>query len=379
MSKPKVCFIHRGLQDYRLELFNKLHDKLKAHIILTWGENKKKMPDLFEKARFKSTVVKEIRPFLAYSEGFSLELITHLWKKRYDVIITSDLTSFATHISFLIAKLTGAKFLIWDELWEWPRTLGAKIAWPYCKLIARHCDGYLMAGTKAAEFYISIGAKKEKVFIANDSAVDMKGKANPGRVQELRAKHNLEGKKVALYLSRIIKYKGLDYLIKAFKEVEQKEPNSFLLIAGPDVGGFEEHCKKLAKQIGLQNYAFIGRVPHEDVANYYSLCDVFVLPSRFLYEDNVTNEAWGLVVNEVMSTSKPVISTTAVASAFDLIENGVNGYRVKEQSSKELADAILKTLPKSEELGNAARKRFEEWNNYTKQTRAFVAAIQKAK
>ncbi len=55
-----------------------------------------------------------------------------------------------------------------------------------------------------------------------------------------------------------------------------------------------------------------------ELPRFFDLSTVFVLPSR--------HEPWGLIVNEVMNASTPVIVTDDVGCAPDLIENGVNGY-----------------------------------------------------
>lgn len=313
-------------------------------------------------------------PSIGYTSDFSPGIITELFKD-YDIIIASGLASFGTHAAFPIAKITGKKLILWDETWEWPRTTAAKLAKPYAKRIVKSAHACIAAGSKAKEFYQQLGAKKEKVFIANNCAVDLsKKKASKKAVEDLKKKHGLQGKNVILYLGRIIKYKGLDYLIRAFKKIEEKNSKAFLLIAGPD-HGWEQHCKQLAKELGLKQCTFIGPVPHDKVQHYYQLSDVFVLPTRFLYEDNVVNESWGLTLNEAMSLGTPVVATTAVGAAYDLIQHGTSGYMVKERNTAELQKAIEKTLTNKTKMGTAARKSFETWNDYDKMLDGFKKAI----
>ena len=50
------------------------------------------------------------------------------------------------------------------------------------------------------------------------------------------------------------------------------------------------------------------------------------------------------VINEALSLNKPVISTTAVGAAYDLIENDVNGYQIEPDNPEELAKAIIKII-----------------------------------
>jgi len=310
-------------------------------------------------------------PMIGYSEDFSPGIIIELFK-HYDVIITSGLASFATHASFIMAKLTGKKIILWDETWEWPRTLAARLAKPYAKFIVRHADACLAAGTKARDFYVCFGADPKKVFIANNCAIDMMTrKPKDEIVQQLREKYGLSGKKVVMYIGRIIKYKGLDLLLHAFKKVEQQNKAAFLLIGGPDAG-WEDHCKNLAKKLKLRNYLFIGNVQHDAVQEHFLLADVFVLPTRLLYEDNVVNESWGLTVNEAMSLGIPVVATTAVAAAYDLVKNGESGYRVLQKNIPALAHAINRSLANKP---TGVRRAFERWNNYNTMFAAFKQAI----
>ena len=369
--KPKIALLHSETRDYRVPIFDRLNKKYDITFYFMYGAGWSRQYPESRKWKYKD--LKRI-PMIGYTSDFSPGIIPKLFKD-YDIIITSGLSSFATHTAYLAAKLTGKKLILWDELWEWPSTLAAKLAKPYAKHIVKKADACIAAGTKAKEFYQSFGANPKKVFIANNCAVDMKGKENMKRVAQLRKQLKLEGKEVILYLGRIIKYKGLDYLIRAFKQIKNK--NAFLLIAGPD-HGWENECKKLAKQLKIQNIAFIGPVPHKDVANYYKLSEVFVLPARFLYEDNVTNEAWGLAVNEALSLSTPVVTTTAVAAGYDMIQNGKSGYLVKERDINELQQAIEKTL-KNKKMKAEARKAFEQWNDYNKMLAGFKKAIEYVK
>ena len=73
--------------------------------------------------------------------------------------------------------------------------------------------------------------------------------------------------------------------------------------------------------------------------NYFKQCDIFVYPVT--YESGWV-DVWGLTINEAVQHGKIVIATDAVGSAYELITDGVNGYRVKPDSVEALKDAILK-------------------------------------
>ena len=102
---------------------------------------------------------------------------------------------------------------------------------------------------------------------------------------------------------------------------------------------------------------FLGFKNQTEIPTYYDLCDVFVLPSD--------HEPWGLVVNEVMNTGKPVIVSDQVGAGLDLVEDGKNGFVVPVGHVAMLADR-LKCLTDNPELGvkmgERSLRRISKWN-----------------
>ena len=117
-----------------------------------------------------------------------------------------------------------------------------------------------------------------------------------------------------MYMSRIIPRKGLDVLIKAFSLLRRKRSDVSLLIGGD--GPFRQYCEKLLKSMKIPDVSFAGSITPQSVIDIYQQADVFVLPS---YLKGNQYEAWGLVINEAMSMSLPIITTTAVGAAYDLV------------------------------------------------------------
>jgi len=101
-------------------------------------------------------------------------------------------------------------------------------------------------------------------------------------------------KPIILTNCRLVRQKGLDYLIKAMKGIDAR-----LVILGR--GPLEGELKKLAKKEGV-DAAFITRTIEEKrLVELINLCDVFVLPSLY--------ETFGLAALEAMACGKPVIAT----------------------------------------------------------------------
>jgi len=76
---------------------------------------------------------------------------------------------------------------------------------------------------------------------------------------------------------------------------------------------------------------FLGYLDQAGVAELYTTADVFVLPSL--------SEAWGLVVNEAMEFSLPIVVSDRVG-ALPLVKNGENGFVVPAGNVQALTDAV---------------------------------------
>jgi glycosyltransferase involved in cell wall biosynthesis len=79
-----------------------------------------------------------------------------------------------------------------------------------------------------------------------------------------------------------------------------------------------------------------GNKPLEELPLYYQLADVFVLPS--------VEEIWGLVVKEAAVAGLPLVVSEACGAAADLVEPGINGFRVPAASADALLAAIRDVL-----------------------------------
>jgi glycosyltransferase involved in cell wall biosynthesis len=161
-------------------------------------------------------------------------------------------------------------------------------------------------------------------------------------------------KKLVVFLGRLLPQKGVDILISAFKMMsEDLQEKNHLLIAGD--GEYKEYYQNLAKNLRLHNVTFTGAVQPSVRGNFFEQCDVFVYPVTY-YKGWV--DVWGLTINEAIQHGKIVIATDAVGSAYDLIESGVNGFRIEPGNAEALKDALVKAL--TGDLDESTRKKDKE-------------------
>ncbi len=144
-----------------------------------------------------------------------------------------------------------------------------------------------------------------------------------------------ESARIVLFLGRITWIKGFDTLIPAFANIARKARDAFLVIVGPDEGGYEKTVKKLVAENALHEKAiFTGMLTGKQKENALYAADVFVLPSY--------SESFGMSAIEAMSLGVPVVVTTRVGIAPDIGKVGAG--LVVEKDDRQLADAVLSIL-----------------------------------
>lgn len=178
----------------------------------------------------------------------------------------------------------------------------------------------------------------------------------------LKRKLNLVGKKVVLFVGRLEKRKGVHVLVDCVSEVVKRVPNAYFVFIGQDTntapagGSFKKYIYEKTRENGCSDHVFIvGHLSEADpLIEYYSLCDVFVLPSFY--------ESFGLVYIEAMACSKPVIGTN-IGGIPEVISDGKTGILIPPGDSKALENVIVSLLTNEEkcrELGLNARREVEK-------------------
>ena len=298
-----------------------------------------------------------------------------LWHGNYDVFVKCINGRFALPITYLIARLKRKPFILWSGIWIRLKSPVHRLFFPLTRFIYRRADAIAVYGEHVKRYLASEGVAPEKIFVASH-AMDNEEYAKVVAENEkklLRKKLKIDcEQKILLYLGRLEKIKGLNYLFEAFSIL--KRDDSVLVIAG--TGSECSYLKQLAQQKGIDEFVrFIGYVKPEEAVVYYSVAWVCFLPSITL---NTGNELWGLVINESFNQGIPVIVTEAVgAAAGGLVENGINGIVIQEKNSIALSEALKKILDEPDlrnHLGRNAKKTISEWNN-ERMVMGFLKAI----
>jgi glycosyltransferase involved in cell wall biosynthesis len=198
----------------------------------------------------------------------------------------------------------------------------------YQKTFYENVDGILTMGKwLEIELTDSYGIPKEKVFhVGGGVNIDV------SKIDYSQKK----GNKI-LFVGRDFERKNGPLVVEAFKLAKKKKSNLELYIAGP---------KKLS--LSEEGITLLGDMSYEDLVNYFNLCDVFCMPSKF--------EAYGLVFVEALTFGLPCIGRDAYEMPY-FIEDGKTGYLLKKDSAEELSSLMIAAINNSEMKMNVRNKR----------------------
>lgn len=171
---------------------------------------------------------------------------------------------------------------------------------------------------------------------------------------EARNELGLNGHKVLLYVGRIEALKGVDLLIHTAAHLPTD--NVQVLVVGADADGSGEiaRLKQMAEDLNVSEaFEFVGRVPQEQLAWYYSAADVCVVPSFY--------ESFGLAALESMACGTPVVASR-VGGLSTVVQHGRTGYLKSWRCPEAFANSLEMILVNDslrDSMGRAARHRAE--------------------
>ncbi|TYB44530.1 glycosyltransferase family 4 protein [Actinomadura chibensis] len=154
---------------------------------------------------------------------------------------------------------------------------------------------------------------------------------------EIRARHGLAGRPVAVCVSRLVPRKGQDALIRAWPRVQRMVPDAALLLVGG--GPYRADLERLAASCGVAgSVVFTGGVPWEELPAHYDAGDVFAMPCR-TRRRGLDVEGLGIVYLEASATGLPVVAGDS-GGAPDAVLDGETGLVVPGRSASRIAEAV---------------------------------------
>jgi glycosyltransferase involved in cell wall biosynthesis len=255
----------------------------------------------------------------------------------------------------IYAKLKNIKIIIDSESTETSRE---RIWWKerLKKIIIPRMDGYLCLGTKATEYIIKLGVENKKILstrnigIANDKVAQLYQNAffikDSVKKQLNLLPYNF------IYAGRFSPIKNLFMLVEAFVEATKMfdTKHQWGLILSGD-GSEKEALKSLISSKNIEGITFLPSCEWHEVPARYALADVAILPSLF--------EPFGFLVNEALVYGMPIIVSNRCGSAFDLVQEGENGYTFDPTKKEELIERMgrmMNNISEHKTMGEKGKK-----------------------
>ena len=252
-----------------------------------------------------------------------------------------------------LSRKNKLNLILWSCLWEHPdvrknilKILKHIISTKYLKSPSYHVAYSSFAKRKI----IKCGFPENKVFIAYNG-IELDGLENL-RIKEeeaLNIKNSLNinlHTRLFLYVGGLGPDKNVKLLLEALVllTLKTKKDAFKLLIIGD--GPERQVLQEFVNKYGLNDVViFLGRIV-ESVEKYFQISDCYVLPG-----------AGGLGLNQSMYWEKPCIVSHADGTEEDLINDGITGFKFKENDKNSLSNTMNKFLNSTPfEITNIVRK-----------------------
>jgi glycosyltransferase involved in cell wall biosynthesis len=139
-----------------------------------------------------------------------------------------------------------------------------------------------------------------------------------------------------LFISRVMKQKGIDQYLDAAKQIRINYPNTQFHVIGFCEESYEEKLKDLHEKGIIQYHGM-----QKDVRLFHKISHCTIHPTY--YPEGMSN-----VLLEAAACGRPIITTNR-SGCKEIVDNEVNGYIVEEMNSKDLREKIEKFLDLSNE------------------------------
>lgn len=221
---------------------------------------------------------------------------------------------------------------------------GKKLAFPLFRRTLKHCDLLIAVNEAVKELYTNF-LSKDKIKVI-PYGVDVRH----FKYSSLSSSHNI------LAVSRLIKRRGLDYLVDVMPIILKKYPDTTLHLVGS--GPREEILLKKAKELGVSSKViFYNNVSSDELVNMYRNCYVFC---HLSFADG-----WNQPALEAMASGRPVVCTDAPHNS--MVINEKTGFLIPFGDVDMLSKKIMMLFGDhrlAEKMGLEGRKEVEKKYNW---------------
>jgi glycosyltransferase involved in cell wall biosynthesis len=378
LATGKVALLTNIIPPYRVPCFNRVAETANFELdVFFFARTTRDRPWKVSEGgiNFNHTILKTLPIYLGEEWAIYLgyDIFLHLLRGRYDAVVLGGYDQPLFLATLLFSRLAHSVVLLWVESTSQDERSGNWLYEKLKRLMVRNCSGFLVPGKASHEYVRALGAPADRIYTVPNAADSEYCHRERLRLANLRGHMKRERGypgTVFLFSGRLVRRKGIQYLLPAFRKLQRERGDVGLVVLGD--GRERRQSEGYCRSLGMENVFFEGFINHDEIPKYYMAGDVLVLPSL--------TEQWGLVINEAMNFGLPIISTDVVGAARDLVRDGVNGLVVQPANAEELYRAMkrLSDYPHlREKMGEESLRIIRDYSPET-WANNFVCAIEKA-
>ena len=288
-------------------------------------------------------------------------IVKEITPRRYDALWVHGYLHNTSWLAILTALVKGVPVLM--RLETHLRVDPPSAAKKYAKELALRAlfsrmAGFLCIGTLNKAYYQHFGAPESRLFwcpyTVDNAFFRRYAESLAPQRHQLRAAWGIEdGRPVILFAGKLLGRKQPLLLLEAYRRVRRRRPCALLLAGeGPLRGEVEAEIRRSS----IPDVRITGFLNQTEIPRAYAAADLLLLPSRA--------ETWGLVVNEAMNFSLPILASDRVGCGPDLVQSGVNG-EIFEHNSADALETVLEGFVSRPDrllqLGGASLERIQQW------------------
>lgn len=343
----KLLIVAEFPAPYRVDVFKQLSKSYEIKVYFELQQDQKRNAEWLNREGLASQILDNIK-----SRKNFLSNIIKL--KRYDaVILYNNCLKYSIFLE-VICKISNMPFFVncdgCNDIEE--KNIIKKCIKNY---IMKGAEGYFAGSKSAYNYFRYYGAKSERIYLHNFTSLHLcdieKKVCTSDEKILLKKKLNIIEKYSIITVGRHIECKGFDIVLQAARKLDD---NIGIYIVG---GTPSEENAEYKNRYQLEHVHFLDFKNSDVLKEYYLASDLFVLMTR--------GDTWGLVINEAMANGLPIITTNRCVAGVELIDNGVNGYIIDVDDSKELLEKTLLILHDDELRNSISRNNINKIQNNT--------------
>lgn len=340
-------------------------ENVKGHIDQGFGVQVKWDIPLLDGYNYKFLKNNSWKPglFKGFFGLINFDVIKVLHQERNSLFIIHGWSYFTNVLAIILGALIGCKICVRGDNPVKLETLKSKKLLVLKKIILgsflfKFIDYFLYVGKQNKEYYKYYGVPEGKLIFTPHAVNNEMFRKEFERLKDTKIKTREElglpnDKFIILFAGKLISVKRPMDLLEAYKLLANN--NCALVFVGD--GELKNEMNNFITNNNLQNVFITGFINQQEISKYYSIADIFVLPSQ--------SETWGLVINEAMNFSLPILASDMVGAVDDLVVENTNGYIVKMGSTIELNQSMNKLLNDNKLRGNFSINSSEIISNYS--------------